>query len=232
MYEYLAGVILLGAIWSFLYGLRKDLRKVMLWSGIFYVLILTIGFFAHALLVNDTARSIIPGYWAPHTLFNLGEKTGGYSIEDILFMFFVGGIASSIYEVVFRKKLPNKKVKNLKNGHALFLAAVCTAIFSKLFYINDIYLLMAFNISGTFFVLLQRKDLVRHSFYGGILTLLVYIFAFLLMLLVFPDLIKDIYHLQLTSGVHYLGIPLEEYLYAFSFGLLWAPLYEYEHGSK
>lgn len=99
----------------------------------------------------------------------------------------------------------------------------------QLFYLNDMYLLITFNTFGAAALLWVRRDLVVHSLFGGFLFLAAYILGFLLMLQIFPTLIADIYKLNLTSGVMLLGIPFEEYLYAFTFGMLWAPLYEYEY---
>ncbi len=36
--------------------------------------------------------------------------------------------------------------------------------------------------------------------------------------------------LEYLKDIFILRVPIEEYIYAFSFGLLWAPLYEYAHG--
>src|SRR5579871_5412607 len=99
MYEYLFGVFILTCIWIVLYLIRKDLRKAMIWSGLFYIFWTLVGFILYRLFAFSPERSITPGYWAPPTLFNLGQKTGGLAIEDILFMFFVGGIATAIYEL-------------------------------------------------------------------------------------------------------------------------------------
>ena len=49
--------------------------------------------------------TVIPGYWNPDTLFDLGRATGGLSIEDVFFMFFVGGIATSIYDYFYGKRI-------------------------------------------------------------------------------------------------------------------------------
>ena len=52
---------------------------------------------------------------------------------------------------------------------------------------------------------------------------------FILFKQIFPNFLADIYNLQLTSNIILWGIPLEEYLYSLTFGMIWAPLYEYEH---
>lgn len=130
-YEYLVAVCILALIWTPIFVLRRDLRKPMIWSGLFYLLILTVGFFAHSLITNDPLRSITPGYWAPKTLFDLGAKTGGYAIEDMLFMFFVGGIASALYEFFFSKRIVMRRSKAFQKGHALWAAIFGMLLFTS-----------------------------------------------------------------------------------------------------
>jgi hypothetical protein len=232
MYQYLVGVSIMGAIWFIIFLLRKDLRKAMLWSGAFYIIILTVGFFAHSLVADNPARAITPGYWTPHTLLNIGAITGGYAIEDVVFMFFGGGIAAGLYELSFRKKIKEKFDRRLKKHHALWAGLLGAIIFHYLVPLNDMYLLITFNFFGALAILWQRKDLISHSIIGGLLALASYTCGFLVWVLIYPNLINDIYQLQLTSGVFLLGLPLEEFLYAFTFGMIWAPIYEYEHRYK
>lgn len=232
MYEYLTGIGIMFIVWVLFFVARKDLRKPMVWSGLFYIIILTIGFFALSFVSRDPARAITPGYWQPYTLFNLGQKTGGYAIEDILFMFFAGGIATALYEFFFHKRISTRIVGDFKRRYALLFGIFGILIFHYFFYLNDIYLLIVFNFFGTLAILYQRRDLFLHSILGGILFLCTYILGFLLLMQLYPNLISDIYRLQLTSGVMLFGIPLEEYLYAITFGMLWAPIYEYEHRYK
>src|SRR5581483_8998395 len=112
--EYLVGTCILGAIWLAFYLSRKDLRKGMVWSGKYYFIVLTLGFLAIKLVSPYLSlhQTIIPGYWNPNTLFDLGRLTGGYSIEDALYIFFTGGIAMAAYEILFRKKLGHRHTKH------------------------------------------------------------------------------------------------------------------------
>lgn len=227
MLAYLVGTGIMGTVWLALFLLRKDLRKTMLWSGIFYISFLTIGFIGYRLVFDDPVRSITPGYWEPPTLFDLGQLTRGYGIEDALFMFFAGGTAASLFEVCFRKRLSEERIKSSVKRYALLIGVLAAGLFHMLVYLNDIYLLIAFNFVGALVVLWQRRDLALNIFWGGGLFVLAYALQFLLFNALYPDFIDNYYNLHATSGVMLLGIPLEEYLYAFSFGLLWAPLYKY-----
>jgi hypothetical protein len=42
-----------------------------------------------------------------------------------------------------------------------------------------------------------------------------------------PDYIDEVWNMERLSGIVVLRIPLEEYLFAFSFGMYWAGVYEH-----
>lgn len=208
----------------------------MVWSGLYYIKILTIAFGAIALLMIagliGPARRITPGYWEPPTLFNLGALTGGYAIEDAIFMFFVGGITAAVYEFALRKKIihPHKRHAHHK---AILIGSLCAAIFAISFRnFNLIYSLVVFGLTGALTLWTERRDLIAHSLFGGVVFLSIYAALFLFYNAAFPYFIPHYFHLENISGILLLGIPIEELLYAFSFGLFWSPIYEYEHGDK
>ena len=43
----------------------------------------------------------------------------------------------------------------------------------------------------------------------------------------FPGYVQQVWNLQVVSGILVVGIPLEELLYAFSFGFMWSSIYEH-----
>jgi hypothetical protein len=236
MYPYLVGILILFVVWGILFLTRKDLRKPMVWTGILYTLLLTLGFFAWWIISQFmyAGLPLIPYYWNPETLFNLGRITGGLAIEDILFMFFVGGIATSLYEFAFGKRI---KIKRSYKPHlrVLIISGAIAFIFvlTETFHnISLIYLLIIPSLVGAFVLWFERKDLFKHSLIGAVIFLVIYSFAFQFFNILFPNFIHDFYTLHNLSGIILYGLPLEEYFYAFSFGLMWAPLYEYAHGEK
>lgn len=232
MYQYLTATAIMAAVWSLPFWFRKDLRKAMLWGGAIYIAFLSVGFLAYHFIADNPLKAITPGYWAPPTLFDLGQKTGGYAIEDVLFMFFGGGISISIYYFCLRKPLHSSRTKPRTVLLPLLVGVVGACIISKLFYLNAMYLLINFNFFGALTILAQRRDLIRFSFISGLLFMLTYALFFLLFNLLFPSFIEDHYRLYATSGLLPLGVPLEEYLYALGFGMMWSPLYSYVHGLK
>ncbi|MBI4134491.1 MAG: hypothetical protein HY471_00060 [Candidatus Sungbacteria bacterium] len=232
MYEYLVGCFILSAIWSVGFVLRKDLRRPMIWSGLAYIIVSTVLFVGlRTLAVFGIGQTITPNYWNPKTLFNLALTTGGYGIEDVLFMFFIGGVATFVYELALQRKI--KVVKSYKHHLRAPLIGVAAALlFEILFKANWIYALAVFGFAAAASIWIESKNLIGHSLLGGMILAIVYFAAFVLFNQIFPGFIQKAYNFQNISGILILGVPLEELLYAFSFGLAWSPIYEYEHGEK
>jgi hypothetical protein len=230
--EYFVGMVLFAGVWGAFVLYRKDLFSPMVYSGGFFALILTAGFFGIKLLWPDipTERTIVPGYWNPDTLFDLGRRTGGYALEDMLYGFFTAGVAVAVYETLFRHRISRKHTRH--HIHAAILVGALGACIAVLFPINLMWALIAFCAVGAATLWYQRPDLVRHSLLGGISYLIVYSGFFLLFMAIFPHYIPEVYSFENFIGITPLGIPLEEYLFAFSFGLMWSPIYEYMHDLK
>ena len=175
---------------------------------------------------------ITPGYWEPQTLLGIGTLTAGLAIEDILFMFFIGGIAAVLYEYFFHWRITIQRNDRRHHYHALVFGLFIALMFLLFFPLNIMYALIAFNFAGAAVIWIEREDLIPHSFLGGALLLALYGLLFYAFNLFFPDFLIRAYHLENVSGILLAGIPLEEFLYAFGLGLLWAPIYEYEHGAR
>ena len=236
-YEYLISMAAVGIlVWLPLYIWRKDLRKPMVWSGLFYIITITAWFITigipSALMSIPASRTLTPGYWEPETLFNTGKLTAGLAVEDILFMFFIGGIATVLYEYCFHWRIAIPRNNHGHHYRALAFGLLVALMFLLLFPLNIMYVLIAFNFAAAAAIWIDREDLIRHSLFGGVLLLTLYTFLFYALNLFSPDFVTRVYHLENVSGILFVGIPLEELLYAFGFGLFWAPIYEYEHGAK
>lgn len=229
MFAYLIGTGLLGIVWLILFLRRKDLRHAMIWSAMFYIVMLSIGFLLLYLVNLDPSMRINPGYWTPPTLFDLNNKTGGYSIEDALFMFFMAGIAAAVYEEVTNRRILKKVDRRLKKRHALWIGLLGSVIVCSIFNLNAMYLLIFFNLFGGMAIIYQRPDLLKQAVLSAVLLVAIYWVLFSIYNILFADFIAKYDHLEHTTKLIILGIPLEEYLYAFTFGFIWAPLYEYEH---
>jgi len=214
MYEYLIGSLLFAAVWLVLYILRKDLRKKMIFASL---LCMPLGL---------SEIFFVPWYWNPHRLFNLNP-----AIESLLFCFAVGGIASVLYEVVFKKHLRKAREKRIETKRHLYALAgvfIFSMIFFSFIFKKDlIYTAIISMALGSVTIMISRKDLIKETVLGGFLFLIVYFsLLYLLNTLIFPDIIVRVWNLEHLWGITFLKIPLEEILWAFTFGSLWAPIYE------
>ncbi|MEK7133526.1 MAG: lycopene cyclase domain-containing protein [Patescibacteria group bacterium] len=224
--EYLIGSLVVGVLWVACLILRKDLRYQMLWAGGLYAAVMTVGFFAVKLFKNiPEYQAINPGYWTPDTLFDLNYITGGFSIEDVLFMLFFGGIVAVMYELIMRVPPPSASIRS---GAKLSIPlGIVAAALVSLTGVNLIYSLIIFGFVGAFVIWLQRPDLIRRSLVSGASFLVLYIGLYSIFLFFFPTFVTVHYNLENISGVVPLGIPLEEYLYALGFGSSWSVVYPY-----
>ena len=111
MYEYFIGSLLCGIIWLFLFVLKKDLRKPMVWTAVVYILfngviVVFWGLFRQFVYLGEP---VVPSYWFPPTFLNLGRLTGFVGIEDVLFLIFIAGIATAVYEFLYNKEIIIKR---------------------------------------------------------------------------------------------------------------------------
>lgn len=230
-YQYLVGLLILALpLFLFLFK-KKNNRRAMIHSGIFFTILMTFCFVVANITTKPEALSITPGYWSPTTLFNLGAITGGLAIEDILFMFLFGGIAAVCVEFILQRKI---KLGVLKRHHyfAFLIAAVGGYIFYKTTHMSLMWSLIAFNFSGALYIMAARKDLIAHSILGGLIFGVLYFILFFLFNVLFKDFILLNYNLPHLVGVFIFGVPIEEIIYGISLGMFWSPEIEYEYKIK
>jgi len=184
------------------------------------------------MLFGLTEPLFVPEYWTPPSLFNLANSTG-FDIESLLFSFAIGGIGVVLYRFFFPADLSELDKQEIHHGRhrlhraILFLPAVIfsgLAIFTSL---NHIYCGVIALFLGGVATLYCRPDLKAKIWIGGLLFLGLYIIYFGSLLLVFPTFVDDYWNLSALTGIKVLGIPLEELMFAFTFGMYWSGLYEH-----
>lgn len=217
-YTYLIGVMIVLTLWLILFLYRKDTRKEMLIISLFFGVASSLVEMIHVL-----------DWWRPLTITN---TTVG--IEDFLFGFGIGGIASVIYEHIFNKRVKIKKVKEIKeqkrNINFLFLLALLFILFFGGFFIfnlNSFEAMLVSFIIPILIIYIKRKDLIKDSLVSGILVLMASIIGYHILNLITPGFFDEFWLFQNIGRVIVLGIPLEEHIFYFLAGALLGPLYEY-----
>lgn len=211
-------LILLG-IWLVIWLAKPRLRKEMFWVSLF-----TMPF-------GLTEPLFVPKYWNPPSLFDLAAKTG-FDIESLIFSFAVGGIGAVLYEAlveVEHKKLTAKEKHSKKHRFHLLALTSPIIVFIPLLFtnLNPIYSTSIAMFVGGIAAILCRPDLKKKILVGGIAFLSLYFVFFLSFNFVYPGIVQQVWNLSAITGILILGVPLEELLFAFTFGLLWSSIYEH-----
>lgn len=208
------------AAWLIVWITKKTLRKEMIWASIF-----TAPF-------GLTEPLFVPEYWNPPSLFNLAAKTG-FDIESIIFCFAIGGIGAVLYETIFKMKHQKiSKHEMHSKGHRFHLLALSSPIivFIILFFLTDLNPIYSASVAmfiGGISALLCRPDLKKKIWASGFIFLMLYSIFFILFNILYPGRILEIWNLSAISGILFLGIPIEEFIFAFTFGMLWSSIYEH-----
>lgn len=214
--------LLLVIVWGIIYTLIKDdkskreMLNVSLWTS----------------LLGFSEPLFVPEYWNPPSLFDLAHQTG-FDIESLIFSFAIGGIAVVLYEYVFSTK--HEKMLNssyLSSQHRFHLWAILSTpivfiVISLVTSLNPIYTTSIALALGGLATLYCRPDLRTKMITSALLFLTLYFIYFLTLILAYPGYVEQVWRLDSISGILIAGIPIEELMFALSFGFLWSSIYEH-----
>lgn len=221
-YAWLIWSLILLSIWIAVYATldtkekRREMLIVSLWTS----------------LLGLTEPIFVPAYWSPPSLFDLALNTG-FDIESIIFAFAIGGGASVIYERVFATRHEKMPTADTRGGrHRYHRLAILSApiAFAFLYFgtsLNPIYSASITLFVGGLFSLYCRHDLWRKMLVSAFIFLGLYFLYFLTLVALYPRYVEIVWNLSAVSGVLVIGVPLEELLFAASFGFLWSSIYEH-----
>ena len=205
--------------WLLLYVLFPQHRVTMWWASVFMA------------PFGLTEPLFVPEYWNPPSLFDLAQRTG-FDIESIIFSFAIGGIGAVLYNIITRKRhellLPEERHHRRHRWHRWALATPF-ALFPILYFLpwNAIHAGIAAMIAGAIAAVLCRPDLKSNTLLGGILFLALYTVFLLGLKWSAPGYIEQVWNLKALSGIVIYGLPIEELMFGFSFGLVWTGIYEH-----
>jgi hypothetical protein len=178
-----------------------------------------------------TEPLFVPEYWNPPSLFDLAQRTG-FDIESLIFSFAIGGIGAVLYNLITRQqlqKIAGHERHDPRHRFHKFALALPFALFPVLYFLpwNPIYAGIAAMAAGAVATVLCRPDLARNALIGGLLFLGIYTVFLLGLEWTAPGFIGRVWNLDALSGVSIYGLPVEELLFGFGFGLFWSGLYEH-----
>ena len=214
--------LILIVIWVIIYaflknkGSKKEMLLVSLWTA----------------LLGFTEPFFVPTYWNPPSLFDLAHRTG-FDIESFIFSFGIGGIAVVIYGGIHRSLHEQIKIRERHSSrHRYHLLSILSSplIFFALFFttpLNPIYSAIMAMFIGGLFSWYCRPDLKKKMIASAFMFLGIYFVYFLTLVALYPGYVERVWNLKAISGILVSNIPLEELLFAFSFGFLWSSIYEH-----
>ncbi|OGI64898.1 hypothetical protein A3H53_03810 [Candidatus Nomurabacteria bacterium RIFCSPLOWO2_02_FULL_40_10] len=221
-YIWLIWSLLLLVIWAVIYFSLKTLddKKRML----------VVSFWTS--LTGLTEPLFVPEYWSPPSLFNLNMLTG-FDIESIIWAFGVGGIAVVVYNWIFRvseKKMFLVERHSFHHRHHLATLLAMPIILLILLIatpLNSLHSAIIAMTLGGLAAWYCRPDLKKKMFVSAFLFFCIYFVYFLTLIAMSPGYVERVWNLEAISGILILGIPLEELLFALSFGFMWSSVYEH-----
>ncbi len=178
-----------------------------------------------------TEPLFVPEYWNPPSLFDLAQRTG-FDIESIIFSFAIGGIGAVSYNALTRGKIesvPAEEKRHRRHRFHRLAIALPFILFPALYFLpwNPIYAGIVAMISGAIAAVLCRPDLKWNTLIGGALFLVIYLVFLQALKWWAPGYIVQVWNLKALSGIVLYGMPLEELLFGFCFGLYWTGVYEH-----
>ena len=210
-------------VWLLLFFLRKDNRKQMLFISVLGALA---GPFFDILYTQD--------WWMPA---NITTTKIGY-IEGALTGFMIAGIATVIYEDIFRERIiikTNKKKELIEDFHLLLLVlftvvASLSAFF--IFHINSLLSTLFAFIIPILLIYYSRRDLIISSLATSLLLALIAAGVYSVINFFTPGWIVKFWYFKNVPDIIILNLPLDDLLWYIFAGAYLGPLYEYWREGK
>ena len=161
------------------------------------------------------------------------RRPPAWSLWSVLVIGAIGGIVFAAYDALLgvapRAMLAHERHDTRHRFHLLAIgsAPLLFLILLALKRLNPIYAAALALMGGFVATLYCRPDLWRKMLLSGALFLALYFVVFVLFNLAFPGYVAAVWNLDALSGVSVLGVPAEELMFAFTFGLYWSSMYEH-----
>jgi hypothetical protein len=178
-----------------------------------------------------TEPIFVPSYWNPPSLFDLAHRTG-FDLESVIFSFAIGGVGAVLYSALTgaRHRPFGTRERRLPLHRHHYIALLAPFVSFPVLYAlpwNPIYAAIAAMVVGGIANVWCRPDLKAKVWIGAALFLAYYAVFFIGLVQLWPGYVEHVWNLAALSGIVIAGIPVEELLFAASFGLYWAGAYEH-----
>jgi len=207
-------------VWLVVFVWHREGRKPMLWASL-----LTTPF-------GLTEPLFVPEYWSPPSLFDLALRTG-FDIESLIFCFGIGGLGVALYDVIFRIEhthMTDAEKHHHRHRFHIWILLLPLIVFPVFFFAttwNPIYVGSLSMFVAGLAALYCRPDLKKKIWGSGLMFTIFYFIYFFFLEIASPGYVERVWNLPAISGVLVFSVPLEELMFAFTFGMLWSSYYEH-----
>jgi hypothetical protein len=219
-YSYLVGTFIFWVAWVLCSVLGRQYRSEIRWGTLI------------AAPMALTSLLFVPEYWTPPSLFDLDQKIR-VGIEDFLWAAAVGGIAAVVGEILLKERLATVRKARHKRHYAPFVVAALVFVGLRFGFrwktMNSTIVALA---ACALLIAYLRPNLIPLMLASAASFALLYFVLFLLVLAFYPEFVHRYYNLSNLFGIYFLGVPIEELLFAASGGAVWSVAYEYVHGYR
>lgn len=203
--------------WLVVYGGFSHYRKIMRWSS--WV----------AAPFGLTECLFFGRYWNPPSLFNSSQIVH-LDIESVVYCFAIGGISAVLYDVLGGPAPQIRPLRYSQQMHQFFLAIPALVFIPILFGSNQPMLAgVVALLAGVAARWIAHPELRRKTIVGGLLFTVYYGLFLAILGLMAPGYLQRTW--THSAGPLLLGVPIDEFLFAISFGMFWSGLYEQFHGT-
>lgn len=219
-YSYLVGTFIFWVAWVLCSVLGRQYLSEIRWGTLI------------AAPMALTNLLFVPEYWTPPSLFDLDQKIR-LGIEDFLWAAAVGGIAAVVGEILLKERLATVRKARHKRHYLPFVVAALVFVGLRFgFHWKTMNSTIVSLAACALLIAFMRPNLTPLMLASAASFALLYFVLFLLVLALYPEFVHRYYNLSNLFGVYFLGVPIEELLFAGSGGAVWSVAYEYVHGYR
>jgi hypothetical protein len=200
---YLSASLVSAVLWVFVINKVSIPRKVILMGIVFGIGSMFLDrFFA------------LSDYWSPVFLF--GKN---FPIESFLYGFFFGGVLTGLYESLHKpKRYALEKTKPLLTPVVSIMIIAVFYVCLGIFHLNSIVPIILPPFFVGIIVIIYYPHLLKHLLISMLYAIILTFIGYQLMLLLDPNLVTKMWMLNNISGIFFVHVPLEEYLFGAALG--------------
>ena len=220
MYIFVIGVSFFVVVWALMLVLVPQSRKPVMWASL--------GCGAAGPISEYWHRR---DYWHPTYLYKIEIGNWVFDIEDYVFAFVFGGICAGTFDIIYRRthSEPAMQIDTWGGYYRLTnLGVVCVA---TLFFlidglgINSLYAISLVFLVCTVVILYRRPEWILSTLMTAVvMAILMWVFYWGFYLRLFPGLIAEWWRPDALSGIAFLGVPVEEIIWAGAGALFGGPV--------